>query len=395
MRYGHGLVLGKFYPPHAGHHHLVRTAAERCDRLTVLVCASTVESVPLADRVAWMRQEHPGCEVVGTMDEVPVDLTDPDVWAAHVEIFRAAVPGRIDAVFTSESYGEELGRRMGAASVLVDPDRTAYPVSGTAVREDPVGCWQFLAPAVRGALARRVVVLGAESTGTTTLARALAAHYRERGGVWADTRWVPEYGREFSERKLDELGPDGSWADVSFASEEFPLIAAEQLAREDRAAREGSPVLFCDTDAFATTIWHERYMGSADPAVARVAEEGRRQHLWLLTDHTDVPFEDDGLRDGEHLRPWMTSRFEAELTRTGRPFRVLRGSPAGRVSEAVAAVEELLADGWGFTDPLPERRGGPEGAAGPVFPAPSAPRDPAREVASRAAGSRSAVPAEG
>ncbi|MEU3554699.1 AAA family ATPase [Streptomyces fragilis] len=395
MRYGHGLVLGKFYPPHAGHHHLVRTAAEQCDRLTVLVCASSVESVSLADRVAWMREEHPACEVVGTMDEVPVDYTDPDVWAAHVEIFRAAVPGRIDAVFTSEAYGEELGRRLGAVSVLVDPDRTVHPVSGTAVRRDPVECWPYLAPPVRGALARRVVVLGAESTGTTTLARALAAHFRERGGVWADTRWVPEYGREFSERKLEALGPGGHWSDVSFASREFPLIAAEQLAREDRAAREGSPVLFCDTDAFATTIWHERYLGSANPEVARIAEEGRRQHLWLLTDHADVPFEDDGLRDGEHLRPWMTSRFEAELTRTGRPFRVLRGSPAHRLREAVAAVEDLLAGGWGFTDPLPERRGGQEAPAGPAFPAPRALPEESRDLAPRDVETLSPAPAEG
>ncbi|NEE33240.1 AAA family ATPase, partial [Streptomyces sp. SID7982] len=74
--------------------------------------------------------------------------------------------------------------------------------SGTAVRKDPVGCWDFLQPPVRAALARRVVILGAESTGTTTLARALAAHYRARGGVWARTGYVAEYGREYSEDKL-------------------------------------------------------------------------------------------------------------------------------------------------------------------------------------------------
>ncbi|MFD7877967.1 adenylyltransferase/cytidyltransferase family protein, partial [Streptomyces sp. NPDC059766] len=48
-KYRHGLVLGKFYPPHAGHHHLVRTALTQCDRLTVLVCAASVESLPRAD----------------------------------------------------------------------------------------------------------------------------------------------------------------------------------------------------------------------------------------------------------------------------------------------------------------------------------------------------------
>ncbi|OEJ27587.1 transcriptional regulator [Streptomyces agglomeratus] len=356
--YKHGLVLGKFYPPHAGHHHLVRTARERCERLTVLVCASSVESVPLDERVAWMRAAHPDADVVGAVDDIPVDITDPAVWDAHMAVFLAAVPGAVDAVFTSEAYGEELGRRFGADAVCVDPDRTAFPVSGTAVRADPVRHWDFLETPVRAALARRVVVLGAESTGTTTMARALTDHYRARGGVWEHTKCVPEYGREYSERKLAALRaerPEADWTDVVFGTEEFPLIARRQCETEDAAAGTGSPVLFCDTDAFATTVWHERYLGGPSPEVARIAARGG-QDLWLLTDHTDVPFEDDGLRDGEHLRPWMTERFREELTRTGRPFVTLRGPHEERLAAAVAAVDALLAGGWGFTDPLPEKR---------------------------------------
>ncbi|MFF3674298.1 AAA family ATPase [Streptomyces sp. NPDC002120] len=357
-RHGHGLVLGKFYPPHAGHHHLVRTAQDQCERLTVLVCAASVESVPLADRVAWMREAHPGAQVVGAVDDIPVDLHDPAIWEAHMAVFRSAVPGRVDAVFTSEEYGGELARRFGAEEVLVDRERTLFPVSGTAVRRDPVGSWEFLGPAVRAALTRRVVVLGAESTGTTTLSRALADHYRRRGGVWAKTGWVAEYGRRYSEEKLAAAraaDPAASWADVSFASEEFPVIARRQDADEERAARLGSPVLFCDTDSFATGIWHERYAGGRNPEVERIAARNRRD-LYLLTDHADVPFEDDGLRDGPQLRPWMTERFRAELERTGRRFLVVRGDRAARLETAVRAVDELLAEGWHFTDPLPENR---------------------------------------
>src|SRR5690606_16308182 len=118
-------------------------------------------------------------------------------------------------VFTSEVYGVELGRRFGAAAIDVDRERLRYPVSATAVRRDPVACWELLSAPVRAALARRVVVLGAESTGTTTLARALADHYR--------TTWVPEYGREYSERKLAALGPGAHWQSVEFTSGEFPL----------------------------------------------------------------------------------------------------------------------------------------------------------------------------
>lgn len=356
--YGHGLVLGKFYPPHAGHHHLVRTARDRCARLTVLVCASSVETLTLEERVAWMREIHPDVRVVGTVDDIPVDLQDPDVWAAHMAIFRAAVPDSVDAVFTSEPYGEELGRRFGADSVCVDPDRTLFPVSGTVVRKDPVGCWDFLEPPVRAALTRRVVVLGAESTGTTPLALALADHYRGRGGLWSRTRYVPEYGREYSELKLTALRaerPDAMWPDVSFRSSEFPVIARRQTEREDEAARHGSPVLICDTDAFATTIWHERYLGTTSPDTVEIAAHGR-QHLWILTDHHGVAFEDDGLRDGENVRPWMTARFARQLARSGRRTVVVTGSREERLASAVAAVDTLIAEGWHLADPLPERR---------------------------------------
>lgn len=355
-RYGHGLVLGKFYPPHAGHHHLVRTAQDQCERLTVLVCAASVESVPLADRVAWMREAHPGADVVGAVDDIPVDLHDPAVWEAHMAIFRGAVGRRVHAVFTSEAYGTELARRFGDEEVCVDLGRTMFPVSGTAVRRDPAGSWEYLGPAVRASLTRRVVVLGAESTGTTTLSRDLAAHYRRRGGVWAKTGWVAEYGRRYSEEKLAAAraaDPAASWADVSFASAEFPVIARRQDAEEERAARLGSPVLFCDTDSFATGIWHERYMDGRNAEVEEIAALTRRD-LYLLTDHADVPFEDDGLRDGPQLRPWMTRRFQEELERTGRPFTVVTGDRETRLAAAVAAVDALLAEGWHFADPLPE-----------------------------------------
>lgn len=360
-RFRHGLVLGKFYPPHAGHHHVVRTALERCEHVTVLVCAASVESIPLQERVRWMSEVHGAASVVGVVDDIPMDLGDAAVWEAHMAVFRAGVRSRpvpVDAVFTSEGYGDELARRFDARHVPVDPDRRRFPVSGTAVRKDPVAHWDLLADPVRAWFTRRVVVLGAESTGTTTMARALADHYRRRGGAWAATRWVPEYGREHSERKLAALRaerPGARWEDVTFTSEEFWVIARRQNHRENRAARRGAPVLFCDTDSFATTVWHERYVGGRNTLVEEIAEQVPHQ-LWLLTDHEGVPFEDDGLRDGEGLRPWMTSRFHAELERTGRRFRTLTGTHEERLRTAVAAVDELVAEGWDLADPLPEKR---------------------------------------
>ncbi|GII53453.1 transcriptional regulator NadR [Planotetraspora thailandica] len=366
----HGLVIGKFYPPHAGHHHLIDSAAGRCDLLTVVVAASSVETIPLARRTAWLREAHPQPNVVvaPVMDDVEIDYDDPLIWEAHVEVFRHAlalahgtVPA-IDAVFSSEPYGPELAHRFGAAHVAVDPGRERHPVSGTMVRADPPAAWPRLSPPVRAYLARRVVVVGAESSGTTMLARSLAASLAARGGVWAATRWVPEYGRTYCEEKLAAArrtakrnGEPEPWLDdLEWGSEEFTTIAERQLSWEDAAARVGSPVLVCDTDALATSLWHERYLGARSAEVARMHERARHD-LWIHTSVEGVPFEQDGWRDGEHIRERMDERIRRELADRDLPHVIVTGLPEERLARAVREVDALLARGWEFGRPLTEQ----------------------------------------
>lgn len=353
----HGLVIGKFYPPHLGHHHLVRTAARACEQVTVVVLASVVESIPLASRVAWMREVHAedgNVTVVGAMDENRVDLEDEEIWQAHVSIMKHAVRSTtalpVDAVFTSEQYGDELARRFEARHVPVDPERGEFPISGSAVRRDPVAAWKFLAPPVRGWLAKRVVLIGAESTGKSTLAADLAATLRSRGGAFAQTRWVAEYGREHAEAKLAAAPAGTPMEDVVWSSGDFAAIAQSQSAREDAEARAGGPILICDTDAFATSVWHERYMGAPSREVDAIAAQ-RVPALYLLTHHDDVPFAQDGTRDGEKIRAWMTTRMEERLRSENRPFRWIRGTREPRTRSALSAIDDLLATGWNLAPP--------------------------------------------
>lgn len=349
----HGLVVGKFYPPHAGHHHLIATAARACAELTVVVAPSRQESIPLDLRVEWLRALHPGVRVVGVYDDHPIDYDSEDAWEAHVAVFRdAAGRSRFDAVFTSEAYGPELARRFSAVHVPVDPPRATVPVSGTAIRADPIAHWAYLAGPVRAWFTRRVIAVGAESTGTTTIASALAAHYRARGGVWADTRWVPEFGRELTARKM-RARPDLPVAELTWDRADFAEVVAEQNRAEDEAAALGSPILFGDTDAAATAIWERRYLDSTSPAVLAAA---RPPDLYLLTDHEGVPFEDDGMRDGEHLRAWMTGLFRERLATLGVPVVELHGPHETRLSLAVAACDALLDKGWSLAEPKKPRQ---------------------------------------
>ena len=69
-----------------------------------------------------------------------------------------------------------------------------------------------------------------------------------------------------------------------------------------------------------------------------------------MTHDEDVPFDDDGLRDGRHLRSWMTARFETTLRERGARFEVLRGSREDRTRAAVGAARQLMAEPWPWRD---------------------------------------------
>ena len=317
-----GLIVGRFYPPHRGHKHLIDTARAQADELTVFVCGREGEAPAGGLRAAWLRELHPGVRVV--LVDGADDEQDTRVWAANCVRRLGRAP---DLLFTSEDYGDEFARHLGCRHVQVDGARAAVPVSGTRVRADPLGCWEFLEPPVRGFYAVRVCVVGAESTGKTTLAQDLARHF--------DTVWVPEYGREYSERKLAAGGG------YDFRPAEFAHIAARQCELEDEAARRANKILICDTDAFTTGVWHRRYVGARSPEVEETAARHRRPDLYLLTD-IKTPFVHDGTRDGEHVRGWMHEIFVEELRARGRPFRPVSGARGERLRQSVGYIEELL-----------------------------------------------------
>jgi HTH-type transcriptional repressor of NAD biosynthesis genes len=182
-----GLVIGKFYPPHRGHSFLIETALAQVDHLDVLVCSRPEQTIPGELRARWLQEIHPTAQVRTIVD--PGEDDNSKFWAEYTLRILGRAP---DVVFTSEDYGEAYARFLGCRHVMVDRERKRIPISGSLLRAGPLRYWEYLDPCVRAYFAKRVSVVGAESTGTTTLARALAEHYR--------TVCVPEYGREYCEK---------------------------------------------------------------------------------------------------------------------------------------------------------------------------------------------------
>ena len=335
-----GLAIGKFWPPHAGHQLVIDSLWERCERVAVIVCASTGQIPSGGDRAIWLQAVYPHAEVV-VVDDLCAWHHPEDCYEACSELWADRIGslgiGPIDLVATSEAYGERWAGLIGTDHLRIDPERSRIPISSTAIRSDLGGTWKYLHPAVRMGLTRRVVVLGAESTGTSTLAADLAGAL----GV----PFTGEAGRTVSWELYAGVGDD--MEKVRWTEEIFWDVVNKQVALEhyalnsaaDRLPGEVGPWVVCDTDTLATVAWWERYLGTDSGTLQRFASV-RLADLYLLTDPTNVAFdESDPLRDGVAIRLGMHARLVELLEASRCPWRLMVGDRSERLSAAIEVVK--------------------------------------------------------
>ena len=327
-----GLTLGKFAPFHRGHQHLIETALREVDELVVLVYdAPDVTTIPLPVRVRWIRRLHPGLRVIEVWDGPQTVGSDPDLTRRHEEcVLRVLGDTRIDRFYSSEFYGEHMSRALGAEDRRVDPDRTHVPVSATAIRAEPYRHRAFVAPEIYRDLIVNVALLGAPSTGKTTLAERLA---RDVG-----TKWMPEYGREF----WDQHHVDRRLTPVQLVD-----IARGHVEREDALLLESDRVLFCDTNALTTLVFAHAYHRAALPELERIAASCATRYDLTFVCGDDIPYDDTWDRSGEGDRDVIQRRTLAELAERRIPYLVLRGDLAARA----ATVRRVLSRFTKFGNP--------------------------------------------
>jgi NadR type nicotinamide-nucleotide adenylyltransferase len=199
---------------------------------------------------------------------------------------------------------------------MVDQQRQQVPISATQIRERPELGQRFLSPVVHASFVRRVCVLGGESSGKTTLARALAQRFA--------TTCADEYGREL-------------WLERGGALEydDFLTIASTQVAREELAARGASSVTFGDTSPLTTLFYCQHEFGRAEPELQRLAE--RSYDLTLLC-APDFPFVQDGTRRDAGFRAEQHAFYVRELGYRRTPWLLLEGPLEARIALASSAL---------------------------------------------------------
>ena len=165
----------------------------------------------------------------------------------------------------------------------------------------------------------RVAILGAESSGKSTLAAALAMHY--------GTLWVPEYLREFVEVH----------GRVPKENDQYD-IARIQMEREDAAAANAARFLFCDTTPLMTGLYSRWYWGRVDAQLALL--ERRHDYAFTIVTAPDSPWEADGLqRESEQVRQTVHEQVLQMLAERDIPYLLVTGSLPQRMLQAARLFE--------------------------------------------------------
>lgn len=316
------LIVGKFMPLHRGHELLIQTAMANADEVTVVVYdMATPVFVPVEQRMKWISKLYPDLyNIVARKDPVIGDVDRNSADFAKLYADDLDFLGKFDYVFSSEDYGQQFAEAMGATHVTVDAARQLMPISGTTIREDPFKYRAFMSPVVYRDLVQKVVFVGTESSGKSTIAKRMAEEF--------DTQWVHEYGRELWEAQ----GLTGSFHDLL-------KIAETHYRREESMALNSRKYLFCDTNPWTTLQWSTMYSGSADSRLLELVERTKNEYVWIVCDN-DFGWVDDNTRElvGDRSVKFQSDQIN-NLEKLGVVYDFIHGS----VDERVAQVKDILA----------------------------------------------------
>jgi HTH-type transcriptional regulator, transcriptional repressor of NAD biosynthesis genes len=345
-RFRCGLVVGKFSPLHRGHEALIRFAQAACDSVIVIsYCKPELAGCDAGRRAAWIAEIFPAVRSLVVTDELlrqrgkagdrfvtlphgnAPDDEHREFCAFLLESHLGAA--RVDAVFTSEDYGDGFATHLtrhfrsrdpsapAVEHVCMDRNRVRVPISASVIRSDVHANRQWLPPCVYASFVERVCILGGESSGKSVLARALAERL--------DTAFVAEYARDLWMRKSGRLD-----------YEDLLHIARQQISHEQSAARQAYRYLFCDTSPLTTLFYSLDMFGRAEEELRLLA---RRLYEKYVLCAPDFEFVQDGTRRDATFRQRQHEWYVEQLNGAGVRYLLAEGPIAARVERIAELLE--------------------------------------------------------
>jgi NadR type nicotinamide-nucleotide adenylyltransferase len=171
---------------------------------------------------------------------------------------------------------------------------------------------------------RKIIIIGPESTGKSTLSAQLAEHY--------NTCYCPEFAREY----LKEKGGDYDYSDLL-------NIAHGQIALEDTMLTQAkNGFYFIDTDMYVMKVWCEVAFESCHSWILKQIAQ-RKYDLYLLC-NTDLPWVQDELREypDPDIRNRLFKMYKDILVNERTPWAEISGTDTQRLQTAVSILETVF-----------------------------------------------------
>jgi HTH-type transcriptional regulator, transcriptional repressor of NAD biosynthesis genes len=337
-----GFFGGKFLPLHLGHVYAIVHASSIVDELFVVLshsekrdrelCQHTkMRYVPAQIRLRWLSQltkDMPNVKVISIEDDQGGEDYD---WEEGSRLIKQAIGKTIDFVFSSElDYGDIFEKHYpDSKHILIDPNRSHVNISATKIRNEGLfRNWEYIPDVVKTYFIKKIVVVGTESCGKSSLTRNLAKIY--------NTSYVSEYGRTVCE----ELGG----CDGIIVKEDYHKIAYGHKLEEWKAIEKANKVVFIDTEAIVTQFYSKLYNREHQSVLDEIAKL-QDYDLWLYLE-PDVKWVNDGLRvhGAEVIRAQNNQELKDLLNHHQINYKILSGDYANRLTSAIAYVNDIMSE---------------------------------------------------
>ena len=324
---------GCFNPLHLGHLECIIKAAGLCEELFVVVSYRNNDTdIPVRIKIRWIYQltRHIGNVRIICLEDKTANKQDytENLWDADCKEVKKKIGKPIDVVFCGSDYDENSFWNIcyKESDFFVFP-RNAY--NSTDIRNDIYGHWDWMPQIVRSYFSKKVLLIGGESSGKSTLTINLANYF--------NTVYLEEVGRELSML---------SGTDAYMLSEDFTRILLEHKAKELRLLEQSNKVLFEDTDCLITRFYMDFLKdeeigknGALADAIATI-----NSYDLILFLEPDV----DWIQDGDRSEVIASDRkkysdmIESYYSKRGFNYKIICGDYNARFDKAVKYVKELL-----------------------------------------------------